>query len=67
MASKLPPNWDPKKATGGSSATKPAKGSSSGKSAKSYSMNKYLSTPQRHETWDWEKKAERRSEKSTRL
>lgn len=33
----------------------------------SYALKKYLETPQRHETWDWEQKAKRRSDKNHRL
>ncbi|KAM0522963.1 hypothetical protein ACHAPE_001452 [Trichoderma viride] len=41
--------------------------SSSKKSGQSYSLNRYLETPQRHETWDWEQKGQRRSDKNHRL
>ncbi|KAL7785264.1 hypothetical protein V8C37DRAFT_394210 [Trichoderma ceciliae] len=69
MASKLPPNWNPEKSKGGSSANKQPKGYSTGyvKSSKDYSMHKFLSTPQRHETWDWEGNAARRNDRGTKL
>ncbi|KAL7941822.1 hypothetical protein V8C42DRAFT_333818 [Trichoderma barbatum] len=68
MPEKQPPYHDPKKAAGNSSGNRPGQGSSkSGKNLQGYSMERYVSTPHRHETWDWEKKAKQRSDKNTRL
>jgi hypothetical protein len=30
-------------------------------------MNRWLSTRERHETWDWEQKAKRRTDKNNKL
>ncbi|KAL7956708.1 hypothetical protein V8C34DRAFT_287941 [Trichoderma compactum] len=42
-------------------------GDSSNKNNQGYALKEYLKTPHRHETWDWEKKAKDRNDKSTRL
>ncbi|EHK20130.1 uncharacterized protein TRIVIDRAFT_216439 [Trichoderma virens Gv29-8] len=41
--------------------------SSSGRPSLGYSMDRYLDTRERHETWDWETKAKHRNDKNTRL
>ncbi|KAL7915439.1 hypothetical protein GGI35DRAFT_475112 [Trichoderma velutinum] len=79
MSGRLPSNNDPKKGSSSRSAnrhsqsqgkvqgsSRQSKGSSS-KTSQGYIMDDYLKTPQRHETWDWEKKAKNRNDKNTRL
>ncbi|KAL7896824.1 hypothetical protein HDV63DRAFT_72393 [Trichoderma sp. SZMC 28014] len=59
-----------KKPTSGSNSGARQHGESSSSSKnrdQSYALKKYLETPQRHETWDWEQKAKRRSDKNHRL
>ncbi|UKZ70906.1 uncharacterized protein TrAtP1_011877 [Trichoderma atroviride] len=64
------PSKASKKPSSGSNSSGRQHGESSSSSKKrdqSYSLNRYLETPQRHETWDWEQKAKRRSDKNHRL
>ncbi|KAL7785311.1 hypothetical protein V8C43DRAFT_325157 [Trichoderma afarasin] len=67
-------NYDPRRG----SSTRPANGYGQGQGQGStrqgqskpphgYAMQEYLKTPQRHETWDWEKKAKNRNDKNQRL
>lgn len=39
----------------------------SGNGSSSYSLNRWLSTRERHETWDWEQKTKQRTDKNNKL
>ncbi|KAL6806956.1 hypothetical protein GGI42DRAFT_351588 [Trichoderma sp. SZMC 28013] len=52
----------------GQRSSRQAQGSSSSnRNNQGYALKEYLKTPHRHETWDWEKKAKDRNDKTTRL
>ncbi|KAL7933919.1 hypothetical protein V8C35DRAFT_280241 [Trichoderma chlorosporum] len=51
-----------------STSNRPGQGSPNyGRTSQGFSMRNYLDTPQRHETWDWETKTKKRTDKNTRL
>ncbi|PTB69256.1 hypothetical protein BBK36DRAFT_1155845 [Trichoderma citrinoviride] len=68
MSGQPPSNRDPRQGTSGQSAQRQTQGSSkSGKGSSSYLLEEWLCRRERHETWDWEKKAKHRADKNTKL
>ncbi|TFA98885.1 hypothetical protein CCMA1212_009335 [Trichoderma ghanense] len=68
MPGQPPANRDPRQGAGGHSANRQTQGASrSGNGSSSYSLNRWLSTRERHETWDWEQKTKQRTDKNNKL